>query len=83
MVGADALAGVEEEAVEDEACDGTGWVIGWAVVGVMGDMGVTVEGWHDLGVILKGLKDGARRLLRSGPVSPMSLTRLLRLPLLS
>ena len=62
-VAADALAGVEEDAVEDEAWDGTGWVIGWAVVGMMGDMGVKVVGWDGLGVILKGLNDGARRLL--------------------
>ena len=41
---ADVLVGLEEDAVEDEAWDGTGWVIGWAVVGMMGDMGVTVEG---------------------------------------
>ena len=83
VVAADALAGVEEDAVEDEVWDGTGWAIGWAVVGVMGDMGVKVVVWDGLGVILKGLNDGARRLLRSGPVSPMLLTRLLRLPLLS
>ena len=82
-VAAGALAGVEEDAVEDEAWGGTGWVVGWAAVGVMGDMGVKVVGWDGLGVILKGLNDGARRLLRSGPVSPMLLTRLLRLPLLS
>ena len=57
--GAEVLAEMEEEVVEDKVPDGTGWT----VVGAIRAMGVKVVGCDGFGAVLKGLNSGAQQLL--------------------